>query len=37
MVIAVAERPGAHEILTTDRRQFGAVRTDRNRLVSLVP
>jgi predicted nucleic acid-binding protein len=36
-VIAVAERLGAREILTTDRRHFGAVRTERNRLVSLVP
>jgi hypothetical protein len=36
-VIAVAERLGAHEILTTDRRHFGAVRTNGSRLVSLVP
>ena len=36
-VIAVAERLGAREILTTDRRHYGAVRTARNRLVSLVP
>ena len=36
-VIAVAERLGAREILTTDRRHFSAVRTERNRLVSLVP
>jgi predicted nucleic acid-binding protein len=36
-VIAVAERLGAREILTTDRRHFGAVRTERNRLVRLVP
>ena len=33
----VAERLGAREILTTDRRHFSAVRTERNRLVSLVP
>lgn len=36
-VIAVAERLGAREILTTDRRHFSAVRTNGNRLVSLVP
>ncbi len=36
-VIAVAERLDAREILTTDRRHFGAVRTAQNRLVSLVP
>ncbi len=36
-VIAIAERLGAREILTTDRRHFAAVRTERNRLVSLVP
>jgi predicted nucleic acid-binding protein len=36
-VIAVAERLGAREILTTDRRHFGAVCTERNRLVALVP
>lgn len=36
-VIALAERLGAREILTTDRRHFAAVRTERNRLVSLVP
>jgi predicted nucleic acid-binding protein len=36
-VIAVAERLGAREILTTDRRYFTAVRTNGSRLVSLVP
>ena len=36
-VIAVAERLGAREILTTDRRHFSAVRTNGSRLVSLVP
>ncbi len=36
-VIAVAERLGAREILTTDRRHFGAVRTNGSRVVSLVP
>ena len=36
-VIAVAERLGAREILTTDRRHFTAVRTNGSRLVSLVP
>lgn len=36
-VIAVAERLGAREILTTDRRHFSAVRTERNHLVTLVP
>ena len=36
-VIAVAERLGAREILTTDRRHFSAVRTERSRLVLLVP
>ena len=36
-VIALAERLGAPEILTTDRRHFAAVRTERNRQVSLVP
>lgn len=36
-VMAVAERLGAREILTTDRRHFGAVRSNGSRLVSLVP
>lgn len=36
-VMAVAERLGAREILTTDRRHFGAVRAKRNWQVSLVP
>lgn len=36
-VIAVAERLGAREILTTDRRHLCAVRTERNHLVTLVP
>lgn len=36
-VIALAERLGAREILTTDRRHFSAVRTQRNRPVALVP
>ena len=36
-VIAIAERLGAGEILTTDRRHFGAVRTRQGGMVSLVP
>jgi predicted nucleic acid-binding protein len=36
-VMAVAERLGAREILTTDRRHFGAVRSNGSRVVSLVP
>lgn len=36
-VVAIAERLGADEILTTDRRHFGVVRGTRSRPVILVP
>jgi len=36
-VLATAERLGAREILTTDRRHFGVIRPLHGRTVTLVP